>query len=144
MSRVSTYLNFPGTTEEAFNFYRSVFGTEFESDFTRMSATPSKDLKEEDKNLIMHVSLPILGEHILMGTDATESLGHPIKMGNNISINLEPEKYDEAKRLFDALSDGGKIELALKKMFWGDYFASFTDKFGVSWMINCADKNDSH
>jgi PhnB protein len=141
MSRVSTYLNFPGTTEEAFNFYRSVFGTEFEGEITRMGETPNPDLKKEDENLVMHVVLPILGGHVLMGTDATESLGHPLKIGNNVSINLEPDEYDEAERLFSELSAEGEIEMPLKKMFWGDYFASFTDKFGTSWMINCSDKN---
>jgi len=144
MSRVSTYLNFPGTTEKAFNFYKSVFGTELNGDITRMKESTNSKLSENDKNLVMHIELPILGGHILMGTDATESLGHPVKMGNNVSINLEPDKYDEAKKLFDALSEGGDIEMPLKKMFWGDYFASFTDRFGTNWMINCTDKNNLH
>jgi len=144
MSRVSVYLNFPGTARQAFNFYKTVFRSEFGGDAVHMGETTNPNLSEKDKDLIMHIELPILSGHVLMGTDAARSLGQEVKSGNNISINLEPDKYAEAKRLFDLLSDDGQIETPLKKMFWGDYFASFTDKFGISWMINCKDKNSIH
>lgn len=144
MARVSTYLNFPRTTEEAFNFYKSVFGTEFEGGIARMGDVLPQEgqpaLADADKNLVMHVALPILGGHMLMGTDAPESMGFKLNQGNNVYINLEPDSREESDRLFNALSEGGKIEMALQDAFWGDYFGSFTDKFGIQWMINCSAK----
>ncbi len=144
MARVSTYLNFPRTTEEAFTFYKSVFGGEFQGGIHRMGEVPHQegtpDMAEADKNLVMHIALPLLGDHVLMGTDAPESMGFNVKFGNNIYINLEPDTRTETKRLFDGLSAGGKVEMALQEMFWGDYFGSCTDKFGVQWMFNCASK----
>lgn len=144
MARVSIYLNFPRSTEEVFNFYKSVFGGEFEGGIHRMSEVPPQpgtpELKEEDKNLIMHVALPLLGGFMLMGTDAPESMGFSVNFGNNIYINLEPDTRGETERLFKALSDGGKVEMALQEMFWGDYFGSCKDKYGVQWMFNCSSK----
>jgi PhnB protein len=144
MSTVSTYLNFARNTEEAFNFYRQVFGTEFIGEISRFSQVPQQPgqppVKEEDKNLVMHVQLPILGGHMLMGTDAPESMGFTVKKGNNIYINLQPDTRTETDKLFKALSDGGKVEMPLQEMFWGDYFGSCTDKFGVQWMFNCSSK----
>ena len=144
MARVSTYLNFPRNTEEAFNFYKSVFGGEFLGKINRMGDVPPQEgvppLAEEDKNLVMHVALPILGGHVLMGTDATESMGHRLNFGNNIYINLEPDTREETDRLFAQLSDGGKIEMQPQEMFWGDYFGSCTDKYGIQWMFNCSNK----
>lgn len=144
MAKVSTYLNFPRNTEEAFNFYKSVFGTEFIGELQRMGSVPTMEgqppLAEEDKNLVMHVALPILGGHVLMGTDAPESMGFKVNMGNNVYINLEPDTRAETDKLFAALSEGGKVETPLQEMFWGDYFGSLTDKFGVQWMFNCSSK----
>lgn len=144
MSRVSTYLNFPRSTEEAFNFYKSVFGGEFNNGIHRMGEVPPQEgapaLSEEDKNLIMHVELTILGGHVLMGTDAPESMGFKLNFGNNVSINLEPDTRAETEKLFKALSEGGKVSMPLQEMFWGDYFGSCTDKYGVQWMFNCSNK----
>ena len=144
MARVSTYLNFPRNTEEAFNFYKSVFGTEFIGEISRMKDVPPQDgmppLAEEDKDLVMYVLLPILGGHQLMGTDAPESMGFNVIEGNNVHINLEPDTRKETRRLFDALSEGGQVTMELQDMFWGDYFGSCTDKFGIQWMFNCAEK----
>lgn len=144
MAKVSTYLNFPRSTEEAFNFYKSVFGGEFEGEIHRMGEVPTQEgqppMAEADKNLVMHVALPILGGHMLMGTDAPESMGFDVKFGNNIFINLEPDTRVETDRLFAALSAGGKVEMPLTEMFWGDYFGSCTDKYGVQWMFNCIEK----
>ncbi len=144
MSRVSTYLNFPRQTEEAFNFYKAVFGTEFEGEISRFSSVPQQpgapEMKEEDKNLVMHVALPILGGHVLMGTDAPQSMGFRVTLGNNMFINLEPDTRDEADRIFAKLSTEGKVEMPLQEMFWGGYFGSCTDRFGVQWMINCSAK----
>jgi PhnB protein len=144
MARVSTYLNFAGNTEEAFNFYKSVFGTEFVGEIDRMGDVPPQEgqpeLSEEDKNLVMNVQLPIVGGHLLMGTDATESMGFKVNQGNNVYINLEPDTRAETEKLFNALGDGGEVEMPLQVMFWGDYFGSLTDKYGVRWMFNCDEK----
>jgi PhnB protein len=141
MARVSTYLNFAGNTEEAFNFYKTVFGTDFIGDISRFGDVPPSDdmqpLPDTDKNLVMHVALPILGGHVLMGTDAPESMGFNLKMGNNVHLNLEPDTREETDKLFKALSAGGKVEQELQDMFWGAYYGSCQDKFGVHWMFNC-------
>lgn len=144
MARVSTYLNFTRNTEDAFNFYRSVFGGEFIGSISRFrDIPPSGDmppLPEGDKDLVMHIALPILGGHVLMGTDAPESMGFKVNFGNNVYINLEPDTREETRRLFKALSEGGKVEMELQEMFWGDYYGSCKDKFGVQWMFNCSEK----
>lgn len=145
MAKVSTYLNFQRNTEEVFNFYKSVFGGEFTGDIQRFKDIPPSEkmppLPEADKNLVMHVVLPILGGHNLMGTDAPESMGFKVTFGNNVYINLEPDTRVETKRLFNLLSAGGKVEMELQEMFWGDYYGSCKDKFGVEWMFNCAEKS---
>ena len=141
MARVSTYLNFERDTEEAFNFYKAAFGTEFIGEINRMSTAPedpAQPLAEEDKNLVMNVQLPILAGHVLMGTDAPASMGFQLVKGNNVHINLEPDTREETDKLFNALSQDGTIEVQLQQMFWGDYFGSLTDKFGVKWMFNCS------
>ena len=144
MSKVSIYLNFNRKTEGAFNFYKQVFQTEFVGGLMRMGEVPPhegmSELNEADKNLIMHVVLPILGGVQLMGTDATESMGMNVKFGNNIYINLEPDTRAETEKLFATLSEGGKVGMPLQDMFWGDYFGSLTDQFGVQWMFNCTEK----
>ncbi|MFZ4726642.1 MAG: VOC family protein [Paludibacter sp.] len=141
MSRTSTYLNFPRNTEEVFNFYKSVFGGEFSGGgVARMGDFPNPELAEEDKNLIMHIELPILGGHVLMGTDAPKSMGFQLTLGNNIHFNLEPDTREETNRLFTALSAGGVVTLALQEMFWGAYYGTCTDKFGIQWMFNCIEK----
>lgn len=144
MAKVSTYLNFTNQTEEAFNFYQLVFGGEFTGGIMRFGDIPATagvpPMTDADKNLVMHVVLPILGGHQLMGTDAPESMGFRVTAGNNVYINLEPDTREETKRLFAALSDGGKVEQDLQEMFWGDFYGSCKDKFGVQWMFNCAEK----
>lgn len=144
MATTGIYVHFKRNTEEAFTFYKSVFGTEFEGKIGRMGEVPQQEgmpvLAEEDKNLIMHVSLPILGGVQLMGTDAPESMGFTVREGNNVHISLHPDNRTETNRLFEALADGGSVEMPLLEMFWGDYFGSLTDKFGICWMFNCASK----
>jgi PhnB protein len=144
MARVSTYLNFPRSTEQAFLFYRSVFGTQFSAPIARFGDVPAQPgqppLAEADRNLVMHVAMPILGGHVLMGTDAPESMGFRVAPGNNVYINLEPDTRAETERLFAALADGGRVEMPLQDMFWGAYFGSLVDRFGVQWMLNCASR----
>ena len=145
MARVSTFLNFPRNAEQAFLFYRSVFGGEFSDGiyrFSEMPADPNQPpVAEADKNLVLHVALPILGGHVLMGMDAPESMGYAVKPGNNLYINLEPDSRAETDKLFNALAVGGKVEMPLADMFWGAYFGSLTDQFGVQWMFNCTSKD---
>jgi PhnB protein len=144
MARVSTYLNFNGHTEQAFVFYRSVFGGDFNGPihrFGEMPATPGQPpLPPGTANMVMHMELPLLGGHVLMGTDAPESMGFKLAQGNNVHINLEPDTRAETERLFKALSEGGTVEMPLQDMFWGAYFASFADRFGIHWMLNCEAK----
>ena len=147
MASVGTYLNFTRNTEEAFGFYKSVFGGEYgRGGISRFSDIPPAEgipvVAEEDKNLIMHVELPICGEHLLMGTDAPESMGFNVNFGNNVHISLEPDSKAETKRLFEALSAGGVVTMELQDMFWGSYYGSCTDKFGVQWMFNYPLKSD--
>ncbi|HNP47218.1 MAG TPA: VOC family protein [Bacteroidia bacterium] len=145
MARTSTYLNFPRSTEEAFNFYKSIFGGEFtRGGIARFGDIPAMDgappIADADKNLVMHVELAITGGHMLMGTDAPESMGFAVNFGNNVHINLEPDTKAETRKLFAALSAGGKVTMELQDMFWGAYFGSCIDKYGVQWMFNCEEK----
>lgn len=144
MSKVSVYLNFPDKTEEAFNFYKSVFGGEFDGGISRFGDAPPSEnmpeLSETDKKLVMHVLLRITGGFKLMGSDVPASIGAKVNIGNNVYINLEPDTREETRQLFKSLSDGGKAEMELQEMFWGDFYGSLTDKFGVCWMFNCTAK----
>ena len=146
MAAVSTYLNFPGNTEEAFLFYRSVFGGEFVGGIRRMGEVPAQPgqppMSESDKKLVLHVTLPILGGHQLMATDASDSMGAAYKLtaGNNVHLNLEPDTRAETDRLYAALGAGGKQEQPPQEMFWGAYWGTLTDRFGIHWMFNCAAK----
>ncbi|GAA0879789.1 hypothetical protein GCM10009119_27580 [Algoriphagus jejuensis] len=143
-TRVCTYLNFPGNAEEAFTFYKSVFQTEFVGGIQRFDQVPSEagqpPLADHVKKMVLHVELPILANHILMATDAPKEMGFEVNVGNNMHIQLEPESREETERIFHTLSAGGKISMPLQDMFWGAYFASFTDRFGINWMLNCQPK----
>lgn len=139
--RVCTYLNFPGNTEEAFLFYKSVFKTEFTGEgIQRFGDLPAEanhpPVAEHVKKMILHIELPITDQHILMGTDAPKEMGFNVVQGNNMHISIEPKSKEEAKRIFDELSLDGKISMPLQDMFWGAYFGSFTDKYGINWMVN--------
>ena len=141
MASTSTYLNFGRCTEEAFLFYRSVFGGAFNGQgIMRLGDVPPQAggpvLSEEDKQLVMHVELPILGGHLLMGTDAPESMGFRLINGNTVHIMLTPDSKEETERLFEALSARGKVTLPLQEMFWGSYYGTCIDRFGVQWMFN--------
>lgn len=141
MAHTSTYLNFSRNTEQAFQFYKSIFKTDFvNGKIHRLGEIPPGEgmppVAEADKNLVMHVALPILGGHLLMGSDAPESMGFTVIQGNHVFISLHPDSKKEADDLFSRLSDGGKVETPMQEMFWGDYFGTLTDPFGVKWMIN--------
>jgi len=142
MARVSTYLNFMGNAEEAFEFYRGVFGTEFVAPIHRMGDAPADParpaLTEAEKQMVLHVELPILGGHVLMATDLVASMGQELKVGNNTTINLEPDSRQETQRLYDALSEGASDCAPLADMFWGATWGTCLDRFGVRWMFNYA------
>ena len=145
MARTSTYLNFARSTEEAFNFYKSVFGTEFVGGIVASAMfrcrRASRRLSDDDKHLVMNVQLPILGGHLLMGTDAPESMGFQLNQGNNVYICLAPGHPRRGRHAVRrALRRGQGGNGACEEMFWGDYFGSLVDKFGVHWMINCTSK----
>ncbi len=132
---LNPYLNFDGETEEAFNFYKSVFGGEF-AVFQRFKDMPDSDkMPADQQEKVMHVSLPV-GASMLMGSDTMEGMGPPLSVGNNVHISVSPESKEETKRIFDGLSKGGNIDMPLDDMFWGSYFGACTDKFGVRWMVN--------
>jgi PhnB protein len=139
MSQVSIYLNFMGNTKEAFNFYKSVFRTDFQGPIMYHKDIPSQpgmpNFSEEDKNKVMHVSLPILGGTRLMATDMLESMGHKLIEGNNVTINLEPDSKEETDRLFNALSEEGSEIAPMRDEFWG-YWGCCKDRFGIRWMFN--------
>ena len=136
MATMNPYLNFDGNAEEAFNFYKSVIGGEF-SNVQKFKDMPgSEKMSAEDANKIMHIALPLSNGHTLMASDTIKSMGQALKVGNNVYINLSPDSEEEADRLFNGLSAGGKVEMALQKTFWGAYYGSFADKYGVQWMIN--------
>ena len=136
MKSVNPYLNFPGNTEEAFDFYKSVFGGEFAMVARFRDLGTDSSVPEQDLDKIMHISLP-LGQHtMLMATDAVESMGQPLNAGNNFSISLETESAEEAETLFGRLADRGAINMPLQKTEWAEKFGACTDRFGVQWMLN--------
>jgi PhnB protein len=136
MPTLNPYLNFPGNTEEAFNFYKSIFGGEFVA-LQRFKDTPEAgNISPADADKIMHIALPIGKGNILMATDALESMGHKLTPGNNFYLSLSADSEEQADKLFEGLSLGGKVDLPMQKMFWGSYFGMLFDKFGIKWMIN--------
>ncbi len=139
MAKVTTYLNFSGNCEQAFEFYQSVFWGEFEGDIFRLWNMQEQEgippLSEADKNLIMFMSLPILGWHRLLGSDVPDFMWK-VRQGNMNYISLHPDSREQAEELFTKLSARWEIEMPIEDQFWGDYYGSFTDKFGICWMIN--------
>ncbi len=143
MSRVTTYLNFMGTTEEAFRFYGSVFGTEIAGGVTRIGDIPAPpdgpQLSDAEKKMVAHIELPILAGHMLMGTDMVASMGQQLRVGNNVTINLEPDTRAETDRLYAALSEGGSESTGMQQMPWA-YWGCSLDRYGIRWMFNCYDR----
>ena len=136
MPKANIYLNFPGNTEEVFNFYKSVFGGEFAM-VMRFKDTPDGDQVPDDaKEKIMHIGLPLAPGNVLMGSDTMEGMGPSYHMGNNFSISLTTESKEESDRVFAGLSAGGKADMPLQDTFWGSYFGMLTDPFGVQWLVD--------
>ncbi len=136
MKALNPYLNFSGNTEEAFTFYKSVFGGEFAM-IQRFKDTPEASrVAAKDQDKLMHIALPIGKGNVLMATDALESMGHKLVIGNNIQLSVSADSEAEADKIFKGLSAGGKVDVPLSKQFWGAYFGMCTDKFGVQWMVS--------
>jgi len=137
MTIINTYLTFDGNCEEAFNFYQSVFNKKFSnlSKFKDMPENPQFPISESEKEKIMHVSLPISEETVLMGSDTGGEWSAHYKQGNNFSISISADSKEEADRLFSELSKDGKITMPINKTFWDSYFGSLIDKYGINWMV---------
>ena len=142
MAKINPYLNFNGSTEEAFNFYKSVFGGEFLV-LQRFGNMPGcdempegKQVSEADREKIMHIALPVGNGNVLMATDALESMGQNLTEGNNFSLSYSADGKEEAEQIFNGLSEGGKVEMPLADAFWGSYFGMLQDKFGIRWMVS--------
>ena len=136
--KVNPYLNYDGQAEKAFEFYKKTFGGEYITKM-RMKEAPgmADQLPDDEKERIVHISLPMGKDGaVLMASDICPSMGQSLTVGNNNYISLHPDSREEADRLFAGLSQGGEIEMPMEDQFWGDYFGSFKDKYGVCWMIN--------
>lgn len=141
MATVNVYLTFNGNCKEAFDFYKSVFGGDYPyvGTFGEMPSSEDYRVPEGDKNKIMHISLPISQETILMGSDAGGDWAPKIIQGNNFSVSINANSKEEATKLFGGLSNGGTVTMPMEDTFWGAYFGMFTDKFGINWMVNYDD-----
>lgn len=136
MKALNPYLNFNGNTEQAFNFYKSVFGGDF-SNLQRFSNMPNHEkLSETDKNKIMHISLPLANGIVLMGSDTIKGMGRSLNSGNNFYLSIDTEGKDETDRLFNALAKDGEIQMPVQNTFWGSYMGMLTDAFGIQWIIS--------
>jgi len=135
MASINPYLNFSGTCEEAFNFYKSVFGSEF-LDFQRFKDVPDEaKLPDDEGEKIMHVSLPIGNNALLMGSDRPASMGQ-VTSGDNVHVSIQSDNDEETEKLFYGLAAGGQVTMPLQETFWGARFGMLTDKFGIQWMVN--------
>jgi PhnB protein len=139
VTTVNTYLNFDGNAAEAFTYYKSVFGGDFTS-MVRFKDMPMEgaDMSPQDAEKVMHVGLPIGPNNVLMASDVLESMGNRLVPGNNVYVSVHPSSREEADRIFNALADGGDVEMPIADQFWGDYYGSLKDRFGVHWMVNYA------
>ncbi|NJY61869.1 VOC family protein [Salinimicrobium sp. CDJ15-81-2] len=138
MEKLNPYLNFPGNCEEAFNFYKSVFGGEF-AYVGRFADIPSDEgmvIPEHKLNKIMQIALPLGKECLLMGSDCDEGWCPEVVVGNNVTLSINVESREQADKLFEGLCNGGKINMQIGDVFWGSYYGMCTDKYGVTWMIN--------
>lgn len=140
MAVINPYINFNGNAQEAFDFYKSVFGGEF-SNVTRFKemANPGFEVTAEDADKIMHIALPI-GGNTLMGNDVPSFMGKTNENENRSKISVNVESREEADKIFNGLSAGGTVEFPMGESPWGSYFGMFRDKYGIEWMVDCAPK----
>ena len=143
--KVHAYLNFAGKAEEAFRFYENVLGGKL-TEIHRFGSMPQEgfELTPEQKQFVMHVGLELPDGQMLMASDMLPGMGPSRVEGNNFSISLHPDSREEADRIFNALAEGGTITMPMADQFWGDYFGSLTDRFGINWMVNYSDPAKRH
>ena len=144
MATINPYLNFNGSAEEAFNFYKSVFGGEFATvmrykDISQAEGCDGMEVAENDLEKIMHIALPVGNGNVLMANDVLESMGQLSEV-NNFSLSYSADSREETERIFNGLAEGGKVEMALNDTFWGAYFGMLNDQFGIRWMISYDEK----
>lgn len=140
MATINPYIHFNGSTEEAFNFYKSIFGGEFAAvmrykDVPQAEGCDGMQLAENDLEKICHIALPLGNGNVLMANDVLESMGKVSEI-NNFTLSVSAESREDADKLFNGLSDGGKVEMPLADAFWGSYFGMAQDKFGIRWMVS--------
>lgn len=137
MASINPYIHFNGNAEEAFTFYKSVFGGEFATivRFKDMNFEGAPSLEKEAEK-IMHIALPIGKHNVLMGSDTPEQMGKHSEMETRSKISISAESKEEADKLFNGLSNGGQIEMPIEESPWGSYFGMFRDKFGIEWMVD--------
>lgn len=143
---VNPYINFNGNCEEAFNFYKSVFGGEFPyvgrySDMPPMEG--GKQMAPEEANKIMHMSLPLGNGTMLMGSDVGGDWAKYAVVGNNVQLSVNADSNEEADKIFNGLAEGGQVNMPIANTFWGSYFGMLTDKFGINWMVSCEPKQEN-
>jgi PhnB protein len=145
MTKLNIYLTFNGNCEEAFNFYKSIFGGQFLSisKFKDMPPDPKFIIAESDKEKLMHVSLPISKHSVLMGSDSSGNFSDHFNQGNNFSISIQADSKKEANSFFDTLSQNGKITMPMANTFWGSYFGMCIDKYDIQWMVSFGEENPS-
>lgn len=141
MTNINPYLSFDGKAEEAMTFYKSVFGGDFMGGIMRWGEMPGCDegemkLADEDKGKVMHMALPISEGNVIMASDSLRAFGPPVTVGNSVTVAIGPGTKEEADRLFAGLSAGGNVQMPMADAFWGGYFGSFEDKYGINWLIN--------
>lgn len=137
MALINPYIHFNGNAEEAFTFYKSVFGGEFANVMRYKDlSSPDHPIAETDANRIMHIALPIGKSNVLMGSDTIETMGRVNEKDNRNTISISAESREEADKLFNGLSNGGKVEMPIADSPWGSYFGMFSDKYGVQWMVD--------
>lgn len=142
MAHINPYIHFNGNAEEAFTFYRSVFGGEF----TKMMrykdlASAEHPIAEKDADRLMHIALPIGNTNVLMGSDVLEVMGQVTENDNRNTISISADSREEADKLFNGLSAGGKVEMPIADGPWGAYFGMFADKYGIQWMVDYTPRN---
>ena len=145
MTNINPYLNFDGNAEEAMNFYKAAFGGEFMEPVMRWGTAPGCEefnLSNADKEKVMHMALPVSKGNAIMASDSIKGLGPALSVGNNVTIAIGPDSREEADRIFDTLSAGGEVQMPMADAFWGGYFGSFVDKFGISWLINVDERQN--
>lgn len=143
MTTINIYLTFNGNCDEAFDFYKSIFGGDFafKGHFKDMPSEAGHQIPEEDAEKIMHISLPISKETVLMGSDSGGEWGANYQQGNNFSISINTDSKENADKFFNRLSENGQVTMPMDQTFWSDYFGMLTDKFGINWMIGLNEKS---